>query len=603
MIKSSSTDKDHRLLEPLVGLAIFLFVLAIFWLSPIRNMTDSKYAMLASQTLFKYHTFALDRYPWPGLQPLPRSGLGANTTIYQIEEVRGHRYYYFPPGTTILSLPYASLLSGLGVSAANPDGSYNPQAELAIQGGLAALLMALATWMFFSLSRLVLPLNWSVVVSVGSALGTQIWSTASRVMWSDTWAIVLIAGVVWLLLKHETGRAWTRRSAVGLASLLSWSYFVRPTNSIAIVAISIYLVVYRRKVFAVYALTGALWFGLFVVYSWYNFGLALPYYFRTDRLHFGQYPEALAGNLISPSRGLLIFVPILFFVGSLLIRYRRQLFLKRLALLSLIIVVGHLLTVAAFVPWHGGGCFGARYSTGLAPWFLLLAILGLRTMLDHKDAARGYRLQLAAGAVLLLCSVFINARGALSDETSLWNDQPVNIDRDAIRVWDWRYPQFLAGLIQPPAPVNFARLQPDPNGETKVDLTSHEADKFLWYGWSGPEADFRWTAAREAQVIFELEQPSDLLLRMKATPFLVPGKIERQEVRVSLNGKFLNTLILNEAREQELSLSLAKSDLRQQNVLSFKLPHATVPHALGLSDDSRRLGIAVSSLSFDQPER
>jgi hypothetical protein len=601
MKKSSATEKDRRPFERLIGPIIFLFVFAIFWLSPIRDMTDSKYAMLTSQTLFKYQTFALDRYPWPGLQPLPRSGLGANTTIYQIEEVRGHRYYYFPPGTTVLSLPYAALMSALGISAANPDDSYNAKGELAIQGSLAALLMAAAAWMFFSLSRLVLPLNWSVLVSLGSTLGTQIWSTASRVMWSDTWAIVLITAVIWLLLSHETGREWTKRSGALLATLLAWSYFVRPTNSIAIVAITIYVIVCRRKIFPVYALTGALWFVALAAYSWHNFGLLLPYYFRADRLHFGQYPEALAGNLISPSRGLLVFVPVLFFVGFLLARYWRQLLLKRLVVLSLIILVGHLLTVAAFVPWHGGGCFGPRYSTGLVPWFVLLAILGLRTMLDHKGATKGYRMQLAAGAFLLLGSIFINARGATAYETSFWNDQPVNIDRDAIRVWDWRYPQFLAGLIPPPAPASFARLTAGPTGEAKLDLTSHEADKFLWYGWSGPEPDFRWTAASEALVIFEIEKPVSLLLKIHAAPFLVSGKVEQQEVRVSLNGKVLTSLVLNEPREYDLSVVLPVSEMRQQNILTLRLPQATSPQSLGLSDDARHLGIAVRSLSFEQP--
>jgi len=195
-------------------------------------------------------------------------------------------------------------------------------------------------------------------------------------MWSDTWAIVLTAAIIFLLLSVEMGRRWTRLSSATLATLLAWSYFVRPTNSVAIIAITIYVVAFQRRFLLSYALTGVAWFVLLVIYSWHNFGLLLPYYFRANRLHFGQYWEALAGNLISPSRGLLIFVPALFFVGYLLLRYWRELPFKRLAVLTLVIAVGHLLTVAAFVPWHGGGCYGARYSTGLAPWFTLLAVIG-----------------------------------------------------------------------------------------------------------------------------------------------------------------------------------------------------------------------------------
>ena len=101
-------------------------------------------------------------------------------------------------------------------------------------------------------------------------------------------------------------------------------------------------------------------------------------------------------------------------------------------------------------------------------------------------------------------------------------------------------------------------------------------------------------------IVFELEKPVDLLLRIQADPFLVPGKVEGQELRVSLNGKLLTSLVLNEPREYDLYLPLQLSALRQRNVLSFTLPNATSPGSLGPSDDSRHLGIAVHSISFEQ---
>ena len=592
------THTSGKRLKLLLATAIFLITFLIFRASPVREMTDSNYTMLTSQTLFQYHTFKLDRYRFPDIRTVDRSGLGANTTVYQIESVNGHLFYYFPPGTPVLSLPYAAVMKKLGVSAANEDGSYNPEGELAIQGNLAAFLMAAATVIFFYLGCSALSPNWSVIVALAGALGTQVWSTASRVMWSDTLAIVLIAGVTWILLSRENGLIWTRWSASVLASLLAWSYFVRPTNSIAIVAVTIYLLIFQRKIFSALAITGAAWFGLFMIYSWHNFGQALPYYFRANRLHFGQYWEALAGNLISPSRGLFVFVPVLFFVVYLLSRFWKKLFLKRLAALSLVLTVGHLLIVAAFVPWHGGGCFGPRYTTGLVPWFVLLAILGLRTMLDHKPSRKAYLAQLIAGGVLLTLSVIINARGAISYETFLWNDSPENIDFDARRVWDWRYPQFLAGLVRPPLPPNFPTVR---EPET-IDLTSHDADKFLWYGWSGPEPEFRWTRAGEATVIFKLENPVDLLLKIKASPFLFPGKVGRQSVTVSLNDKVASSFVMDEAKEYDFTLRFSASDLKQQNVLSLNLPNATSPRSLRVSYDPRHLGIAVHSISFQRAE-
>jgi len=112
------------------------------------------------------------------------------------------------------------------------------------------------------------------------------------------------------------------------------------------------------------------------------------------------------------------------------------------------------LTVAAFLPWHGGGCYGARYSTGLAPWFTLLPLLVCERCWTTAGLGQTSRTMIAGGALLAL-SIFINARGAVSYETSLWNDSPVNVDRQADRVWDWRYPQFLAGLVHPPLRKSF----------------------------------------------------------------------------------------------------------------------------------------------------
>ena len=87
---------------------------------------------------------------------------------------------------------------------------------------------------------------------------------------------------------------------------------------------------------------------------------------------------------------------------------------------------------------------------GLLP-FLLLGILGAKTMLDwraeHKTSRLGWITTLAAGSLILVLSIFINARGALSWATIKWYRLPVDIEKAPSRLWDWRQPQFLAGLL------------------------------------------------------------------------------------------------------------------------------------------------------------
>ncbi|HUQ32782.1 MAG TPA: hypothetical protein VM095_11730 [Pyrinomonadaceae bacterium] len=453
MIKNRLSFLRRLSSTTLAGALIFVLTLAIFLISRIHQVSDSKFSMLVSQSLIDRGSFTLDAYAIPRQEPLWRGYYFSNGTDYQLEIARGHLYYHLPPGSCVLSTPFVAALNLFGVSAAAEDKSYDPNGEVKIEAGLAALLMAALAVIFFYTARLMLPLNWSVVAAAGGALGTQVYSTASRALWSDTWGILLLGFVVFLLLRNEVGkRAF---NPILLASLLSWMYFVRPTFSVHIFAVSLYLLLFHRKVFLLYAATGAVWLAGFVVYSWAHFGQLSPNYYLASRLQFDSFWVALAGHLISPSRGLLVFVPSLFFVAFMLVRYRRFLSHKRLVWLALIIIVGHLLVISSFNHWWGGHSFGPRFTTGLVPWFVLLGVLGTSAMLKWREgvgaaSSRGWRVQLACGVLLLLASAFINTRGATSHATWLWNMRPLEIDQHPERLWDWRQPQFLAGMLPMP---------------------------------------------------------------------------------------------------------------------------------------------------------
>lgn len=613
-------------LDFLNGALIFVLSLLVFWFSPVHQVTDSQYSMLLSESLLRHRSFVLDGFNLPRLEPnvSTRDHYVMNGDIWQLELAQGHIYYYFPPGSSILSLPFVTVANALGISAANSDGTYNLENEKRIQTAQAAILMALLATVFYFTSRLILPHVWSVVIALAGGFGTQIWSTASRGLWSHTWAAFLTASIIYFLVAGEVGRR--NINPLVMASLLAWLYFVRPIGSIVAGAMTIYILFFHRDLFVRYAITGILWLAGFIAYSLIHFERPLPSYYQAGRLRFDLLPVALAGNILSPSRGLFVYVPALLFVIYLVIRYRKHLPLNRLVGLSLAICGLHILFASMFAnlwgDWWGGASFGPRYSTEIVPWFVLLTILGLkgRMMADEHFAAEAItpvdslpdarvsmfparnrllaRGEIVIGALLLGLSILVNARGATSWDTWKWS-QPSTDQQLRALLWDWRHPQFLAGLQSPAPPVEFPLVQ----APIVIDVTSPESGKYLWYGWSGPEKNLRWTDGKEASIVFSLNEARALLLEMKLAPFLSGSRLMQQNLTLKLNDQPLKSLTMSDGDMRIYSFSLPKSLLKTRNVLAIELPDAASPASLNVGSDNRQLGISVESMRFTNAEK
>ena len=553
--------------------------------------------MLLSQSLLDHGSFALDDYALPRHQPQWRGYYSSNGPIYQLEIVGEHIYYHMPSGSSVLSAPFVAALNVFGISAAKPDGTYDPQGEALIEARLAAVLMAVLASIFFLTGRLMLSSRWATLVALAGALGTQVYSTASRALWSDTWGILLCGVVVFIILAHETGKR--RLNPVLLATLLAWMYFVRPTFSVPILAVSIYVFIFHRRVFLSYAATGLAWLAGFFYYSWSHYGHLLPTYYRANRLQFNVFWIALAGNLISPARGLLVYVPMICFLAYLLVRYRHHLSYMRLVWLSLFIIVVHILVISGFPHWWGGHSFGPRFTTSLVPWFVLLSILAIGAMLAWREKtpkakSPGWSVQLAVGWTLLILSAFINTRGAASHATWRWNMRPRGVDEHPERLWDWREPQFLAGYVPLPLPREFPIAT-----SKRIDFASSESEKYLWYGWSEASPGPPWSY-NDAGVVFEVHEIKPMTIRINIEPFLVSGKLEAQRLKITLNGTPLTALTLNSRESQVYSLTVSKGLLRQRNIMIFEAPDAQSPQRLGVGEDPNLRGINLHWIEFEE---
>src|SRR5579872_375732 len=424
----------------LLQASLWLGMFMIFFASPVLQMSDSQYSMLTAESIIRNHTPDLSSYRIKNYrEDLPFDTI-SGTHAYQLGRSNGKLLYGFPHGTSILSLPFVAAMDLIGVSPATSDRKYNLAGEVMDQKMLAALLMASLVVIFFCTAMLLLDWRWSAIVAIGAGLGTQVWSTASRGMWSHTWEITLTALVVYLLLASEVRGASMRPMA--LATLLGWMFFVRPTAAASVICVSFLILLRFRRDFLRFAATGAFWLFAFIVYSMRIFGTILPFYYQPSRARSDSLALGLFGNLLSPSRGLFIFCPILIAVLFFVFRRWRHLKSQALALIALIAICLITLSAASYPVWWGGYCYGPRYLTDAIPWFVLLAILGIQAIpCGSRTLSTPV---IATGALLLLVSIALNARGAMSIDTFNWNDRRPH---PAVML-DWSRPQFLAGLIE-----------------------------------------------------------------------------------------------------------------------------------------------------------
>jgi len=121
------------------------------------------------------------------------------------------------------------------------------------------------------------------------------------------------------------------------------------------------------------------------------------------------------------------------------------------------------------------------------------------------------------------------------------------------------------------------------------------------YGFDLSEPGMSWTQDEVAGFSVTLggTVPLDAMLRLNITgrPFIQLERIERQQFFVFINGLFVGFRTLTTAAE--VHFPLPRNALSPRGVrVEFVIPTASSPKSLGLSEDIRRLGIALSSVSL-----
>ncbi len=127
----------------------------------------------------------------------------------------------------------------------------------------------------------------------------------------------------------------------------------------------------------------------------------------------------------------------------LTVRYWQELPHRRLALLAIAAIISSIVMITSWPYWWGGG-YGPRDLADSVPWFVLLAIMGVKAFLnDSRLTVHEGSAIISVGVLLLTLSVAMNTVGAVSWTAEEWENHP-SVFANPQRVWDWKHPQFLA---------------------------------------------------------------------------------------------------------------------------------------------------------------
>jgi len=404
-----------------VTLAVFCFVLLVHISSPVMTSLDSRWSLPTAKSLIKEGNADLDEY---------RSIIAPDD--YRIEERNGHLYSIFPIGPSILATPVVLISNEEVIDRFYMD----------IERLVSSLLIAIASLFVYFIFLEELRNQKTALLGVFVfAFCTSVWSTATRGLWQHGPSIALLTLALFLAQKSRE-----RPHVIQYLSLpLAVSYVVRPTNIIPLALFSLWILFTHRKYFLRYLLWASTVLVPFFVFNFSVYRSLLPPYYTSGRLDFHpHFFEALAANLFSPGRGLLIYSPVFILaISGICLKSKSRHFNGFDALLWAIIVL-HWLVISSFPHWWAGHSYGPRFFSDMTPFFLYLLVPVFNELQKYK---RKVNLLLTVAVFLLTALSFLfHARGALSVETFAWNSDPVDIEQNPERVWDWKDSPFLRGI-------------------------------------------------------------------------------------------------------------------------------------------------------------
>jgi hypothetical protein len=432
-----------------IPFALFVLVYVAHFFSGVIASGDSRWVVPAAKSIFVEGNTNLDEY----------ADMLRENDHYWVDQIDGHWYNRFPIGMTVLATPfvyvidraatwlfsaYPSVEEGIRAHCSKPIDRVDVitmywRVELVI----ACFIIASAALFMYLAARSSFPPSWAFVSALVFAFATSAWSIGSRSLGQHGGSMLMMSMALCAAL-HAKNRPWL----IQFMSLpLAFSYLIRPTNGIPILALTVYVLLQHRRFFIPYML-----WTLPIIIPWLAYNLHIyhalfpSYYSAARQLGTTHFAEALAGLLVSPGRGLFIYSPVyLLSMAGVWAKWKERTLDKLDALLAATIVA-HWIVLASFGDWWGGHSYGPRYFSDLTPFFVFLLFPAVQKLRSPLGKARGT--WAAAFVVTIGISLFMHYQGAGNLGCWDWNREPVDVNSAPEHLWDWRDPPFLRGLTK-----------------------------------------------------------------------------------------------------------------------------------------------------------
>ena len=379
----------------------------------------------------RFLPFAILGHGTLGLEPVLEATSDGHANPYWIvRSLQGRRVSMYPIVAPVLVTPvYAPAAAVLALRGWN-------ERELEIAGEVmekiaASAVAALAAALVFLLLRHRVDARSATLLALVFAFSTNTWATSSQALWQHGFGELLLAGALLALTSEPTVL-----NAVLAGICLGLTVPNRLPNTVLAVGLLVYGVVWAgRRVPALLA-SAALSAAPFLLYNWVSFrelGGGYSYVVKKTLGSSGGFFAnplfpGLAGVLLSPGRGLLVFSPVFVFLGAIL--FRKIKLPARDRFLALCIAGGVVCQLALYATtnWSGGYSYGPRTLTDMLPlliWLLAPVVASL------SDAGRAFFLAAAlAGIVVQFVGVFCYPRGGSDFRGDVWRlkDAPVLVE-------------------------------------------------------------------------------------------------------------------------------------------------------------------------------